>query len=249
MSLPVVFLHGIRLNGGCWVEQERLWGDRRVARPDLPGHGLRRGERFTVDAAVAAAVEAIDSVGSEAVLVGHSLGGYVAAATAAHHPERVAHLVLAGATLSPNALLRAPFRALHSLASLLPGNSGNADGPASPAGSSTAEAVSARILRATLPADIAEAVISGGIATEVIPDVMDAAATIDPLANLRCYPGPTLLVNGRHDHFRLQERRFLAAAGAGSLRVHPGGHYLPMTHGVDFATIVRDMTTRGTPNP
>ncbi|MFB9923571.1 alpha/beta fold hydrolase [Amycolatopsis halotolerans] len=219
--LPVVFVHGIRLSGACWQQQKRL-ARGRVAAPDLPGHGMRRGEKFTLDGAVVAVVDAIDEVGGRAVLVGHSLGGYVSIATAARHPERVASLVGAGCSLVPSSVLRGSFRfARRSLAT-------TADDGAS---------FSAWLLRRVLPEEVAEPVVAAGIASEVIPDVM--AAGMDPLADLARYPGRVLLLNGRHDHFRLGERRFLAACQDGALQIVPGaGHYLPLTHGETCARVV-----------
>ncbi|ATY16878.1 alpha/beta hydrolase [Amycolatopsis sp. AA4] len=208
--LPVVFVHGIRLSGACWQQQKRL-ARGRIATPDLPGHGTRRGERFTLDGAVDAVADAIDEVGGRAVLVGHSLGGYVSIATAARHPERVVSLVGAGCSLVPSPILRGGFRfASRGLAAAAD------DG--------------AWLLRRVLPAEVAEPTIAAGIASEVIPDVL--AAGMDPLADLARYPGRVLLLNGRHDHFRLGERRFLAACQDGALQIVPGaGHYLPLTHG------------------
>lgn len=226
--LPVVFVHGIRLSGACWQQQKRL-ARGRVAAPDLPGHGTRRGERFTLDSAVDAVTEAIDEVGGRAVLVGHSLGGYVSIATAARYPDRVASLVAAGCSLVPGAVLRGGFQfARRGLAT-------TADDGAS---------FSAWLLRRVLPAEVAEPVVAAGIASEVIPAVMEAAAGMDPLADLARYLGRVILLNGRRDHFRLGERRFLAACQDGELRVVPGaGHYLPLARGEICARVVAGLVS------
>ena len=95
----IVFLHGTRLTRTQWCPQLRRLENRfRCVAVDLPGHGRRAGERFTLDAAVAATIEAIDAEvpTGRVVLVGLSLGGYVAIETAVAHPDRVAGLVLAG---------------------------------------------------------------------------------------------------------------------------------------------------------
>jgi pimeloyl-ACP methyl ester carboxylesterase len=73
----------------------------RVVMVNLPGHGIHPEPEFTMERAVADVGRVLDSVGS-AVLVGHSLGGYVAVRAAAEYPERVDGLLLAGAAYNWN---------------------------------------------------------------------------------------------------------------------------------------------------
>ncbi|RSN53510.1 alpha/beta hydrolase [Amycolatopsis sp. WAC 04182] len=220
--VPLVFVHGIRLSGAAWTGQLE-----RSAHPatavDLPGHGTRRGERFSMAAAADAIADAIEE---PALVVGHSLGGYVAIAAAARYPERVAGLVLADSTYLPGRTLETPFRVAHRLLMRLPDQG---------------ERLSRWQFRSVLPPKLAEAVIGGGIATEVIPDVAEAFADFDVLAELATYPGPTWLVNGSHDHFRRHERRFLDACADGRLITVPkAGHYLPMVRGKEFSLLLLD---------
>lgn len=97
-GLPIVFLHGAGTNLAMWQPQvERLSDTFRCIAIDLPGHGSRQPERFTLEAGVEATRDAIDEhAGGSATLVGLSLGGYVEIATAAAHPERVDGLVASG---------------------------------------------------------------------------------------------------------------------------------------------------------
>lgn len=228
MTLPVVLVHGIRLSGRCWVSVEADIGtERPVVAPDLPGHGAHRGERFTMPAAVDTVRTAIDSVGGRALVVGHSLGGYVAIAAAAELGERVAGLVVAGSTRIPNATLTFPFRIAHLLLSA------QRDG---------GERLSRRLFDVVLPTQVAAAVAAGGIATEVIPDIARATASFDPLGGLGRYPGPVWLINGSRDHFRGHEQRFAAASPRARLLVVPGaGHYLPLAEPQGFARLIRDI--------
>ncbi|MBB5853389.1 alpha/beta fold hydrolase [Amycolatopsis umgeniensis] len=227
--VPIVFVHGIRLSGAAWSEQlELLQHPARAV--DLPGHGTRRGERFTLAGAADAVVEGMEE---PSLVVGHSLGGYVAIAAAARHPERVAGLVVADSTYLPGRTLEAPFRVAHRLLMRLPDRG---------------EGLSRRQFRSVLPPKLAEAVIGGGIATEVIPDVAEAFAAFDVLAELGTYPGPTWLINGSRDHFRRHERRFLGACADGRLITVPkAGHYLPMARGKEFSRLVLD-AARGLPS-
>ncbi|WP_063041416.1 alpha/beta fold hydrolase [Nocardia grenadensis] len=228
MALPVVLVHGIRLSGRCWISVEAEIGpERSVVTPDLPGHGAHRGERFTMPASIESVRAAIDSVGGRALVVGHSLGGYVALAAAAELGERVAGLVVAGSTRIPNAALTIPFRIAHLLLSI------QCDG---------GERLSRRLFDAVLPAQVAAAVAAGGIATEVIPDIARATASFDPLGELRRYPGPVWLINGSRDHFRGHEQRFVAASPRARVLVVPGaGHYLPLAEPQRFARLIRDI--------
>jgi pimeloyl-ACP methyl ester carboxylesterase len=109
----IVFLHGTRLTRAQWLPQLQRLSDRyRCIAIDLPGHGARAGEPFTMASAsdaVLAAIEAEAPTG-RAVIVGLSLGGYVAIETAERCPERVAGIVLAGCSAEPVGPVAAVFR-------------------------------------------------------------------------------------------------------------------------------------------
>ncbi|WP_414941990.1 alpha/beta fold hydrolase [Amycolatopsis sp. cmx-11-51] len=220
--VPLVFVHGVRLSGAAWAEQLEYSGASARA-IDLPGHGTRRGERFTLHDAVDAVVDGIEE---PALVVGHSLGGYVAIAAAARHPDRVAGLVVADSTYLPGRTLETPFRVAHRLLMRRPDQG---------------ERLSRWLFESVLPPKLAKAVIEGGIATEVIPEIAKAFAEFDVLAELATYPGPTWLINGSRDHFRRHERRFLGACADGRLITVPkAGHYLPMARGKEFSQLVLD---------
>ena len=95
----LLFLHGAGLTAAMWRPQlDALAGELEVDAIDLPGHGERGEERFTFPRAVEVIVGAIPN-GAATVLVGLSLGGYSAIATAAAHPELPAALVLTGSSV------------------------------------------------------------------------------------------------------------------------------------------------------
>lgn len=222
--IPLVLVHGIRLSSACWRQQERLLAHREIVCPDLPGHGSRRGEEFLTSTAVDTVSAAIDQLGGSAVVVGHSLGGYVAIATAARHPNKVAGLVGFGCTLEPNAVLLGQFQLAYRGLSALPDHG---------------DRLSASLLMRMLPSEVADPVITAGFATEVIPSVITAAKRVTPISDLRRYSGPTRLVTGSWDHFRLGQRRFVSASARGSGQLIRGaGHYLPFTHGLLASRII-----------
>jgi lipase len=100
--VPVVLLHGITDDGGCWpgvVAHLRAAGDgRQVLTPSALWHGGRTGEghdRLTIGALAAdAAVTIRAALDRPAVVVGHSMGGVTAEELALVAPELVAALVL-----------------------------------------------------------------------------------------------------------------------------------------------------------
>lgn len=90
-SPPIVFLHGLGSSAATWAEcMTQLRGTHRVVAIDLLGHGASPvpddPAEYTRDAALADIDEVLASLGEPAVLVGHSLGGYLALAHAATRP-------------------------------------------------------------------------------------------------------------------------------------------------------------------
>src|SRR5207249_2758465 len=73
----------------------------------------RAAERFTLDRAAQIVADVIrDQAGGSAMVVGLSLGGYVAMTLAAGQPGLVRGLVIAGASAEPVGFRSLPYRAL-----------------------------------------------------------------------------------------------------------------------------------------
>jgi pimeloyl-ACP methyl ester carboxylesterase len=77
-----------------------------------------------------------------------------------------------------------------------------------------------------LPPEGAADAGAGGFALDVTGDVLREMAHATPLEDLALVEAPVWLVNGRLDHFRGEERRFLAACRDGRLVVVPGATHL-----------------------
>jgi pimeloyl-ACP methyl ester carboxylesterase len=94
----VLAIHGITSTSRTWLATARALGDRAtLVAVDLRGRGrsVELPPVVGLDAHVHDMVAVLDAVGLErAVVVGHSLGAYIAARLAVAHPERVARLVL-----------------------------------------------------------------------------------------------------------------------------------------------------------
>ncbi len=228
MSVPVVLVHGLRVSGSMWRPQVEMLQEqgRRVVALDLPGHGERRGEEFTLGTAVDAVARAVDELGERSLVVGLSLGGFVSIAMAAAMPGRVAGLVAASCTARPVQALMHMYRIPTVLLDRLPDKG---------------HAVNQRFHKLTLPGEGAEAVLDGGLAMEAARAVIDEIAEMDVLQSLRAYPGPVWLINGARDHFRIHEKRFLDACCDGRLlNVPRAGHMVSLDQPDNFTKIVAD---------
>lgn len=104
-AVPVLAIHGLTASSRAWLEvATRLPGP--VIAPDLRGRG-GSGEvpgPYGMAAHAADCLAVLDALGVErALVVGHSMGAFVASVLAHRHPARVARLVLVdgGAPLPP----------------------------------------------------------------------------------------------------------------------------------------------------
>jgi pimeloyl-ACP methyl ester carboxylesterase len=102
----IVLLHGLGSSAAAWLPTGRILArGHHVVLVDLPGHGTSAMPvPFSLERATQALVGALARTAREpVVLVGHSLGGLVAAAEACEHPGRVRALVLIETALRPQA--------------------------------------------------------------------------------------------------------------------------------------------------
>jgi pimeloyl-ACP methyl ester carboxylesterase len=101
---PVVLLHGLGSRREDWLATARILArHHRVSLVDLPGHGVGdMPEPFSLERATTALDRSLAELpDGPVILVGHSLGGLIAASEAIAHPARVRGLVLVEAALRP----------------------------------------------------------------------------------------------------------------------------------------------------
>ena len=197
----VVLVHGTRLTRTMWSAQlHGLSADLRVIAVDLPGHGALRDERFTLDSAAAQVAQVIEAAaGGRAVVVGLSLGGYVAMHLAAARPELVRGLVLSGSSAEPVGWRSLPYRGLAWALDHL--------------GDRRLDPINAWFFRTRYPAPIAEPIVAGGFWYHGGAAALRALVGQSFVARLAAYDGPTLFLNGTYDlPFRLSARTFARAA-------------------------------------
>lgn len=117
----VVFTHGVLMDHDLFAPQlEALAGEFRVLSWDVRGHGRSRplGAPFTIDRVAEDLLAIMDELAIErAVLVGHSMGGFISQRVALTAPDRVAGLVALAtvplrAELPPLLLLGGPLSVL-----------------------------------------------------------------------------------------------------------------------------------------
>ena len=212
---PIVFIHGTRVTRAIWRPQQVGLADTfRVVTLDLPGHGSAAGRRFRLADAVDHVAEIIDeAAGGRALVVGLSLGGYVAMELAASHPGRVAGLVLCGASTEPWAVIPQPLRiaaqAMLGLEDGVPQRwSRGFVGPL--------RALRSREWRASQRVRFD---VGGQALLEI------AGRRFRP--RLAVYRGRSLIINGAHDPlFRRQETAFLGSTRNGSLLILAGAGHL-----------------------
>jgi pimeloyl-ACP methyl ester carboxylesterase len=241
---PVLILvHGATLNGRMWDPVRRhLRAAYRVITPDLPGHGSRLGERYTLEGAVAAIAAAAHSVApAPVILVGDSLGAYSSMAAAAVLPsQQLKGLVLAGATFNfvgksvASYVLKAwLFRTLAAvlgeqrvIARLMP----KAFGPRG----------------VNLSPDDARAIINAGMSVVVFGQAVQALRGADHRAKLAAIEQPVLILNGDLDKVNVtEEAGFLAVAKhATSQRFAGCEHGISLWKPEEFARCVNQFAAK-----
>jgi pimeloyl-ACP methyl ester carboxylesterase len=214
-------LHAFPLNATMWEQQRAALGTRPVLAPDLPGFGRRALGTSELHAFAHAALDDMDAAGIErAVVVGLSMGGYVALRLHALAQARVAGLVLADTRAGAddeaaqakrtNQAERARREGVGWLEELLPALLGETTRRESPEVLATVRA----LLKQAEPEGVARAL-------EAMRDRPDSTSTLGAIA------APVLAIVGEEDSLTPvhEARRIADAVPDGSLAVIPrAGH-------------------------
>lgn len=211
MALHVVMVHGIRTSATMWRAQLEHLHAAGIASTavDLPGHGTRLGEQFTLDEAFATIDRAVRSAAetAEVLLVGHSMGGLLCIAYAGgEDAPPIVGLVAASCTAVPRGLALETYRALARGLDRLPRRGAW---------------FSERMLDRTLPAETRADFGAGGYAYDAQDVALQSLSVLDLLAALRRIHVPLWFVNGQYDQLRVNERLFTRIAPHAELIVVP----------------------------
>lgn len=224
----LILLHGTRMNGGQWATYAEALGDLvDVVAPDLPGHGKRADEAFSLAQEIEDISAMVDAAGDRPViLAGHSLGGYAALCYAERHPDRLAGLVLMGCAAEPEGIGAWLYRRLAECwQGLGPGGMKWLD-----------EHYFAQICDARLWAAMQA---HGGQFCDIKTawvDVMKHCSS----RQLKAVQCPVLILGGSLDQLHIHARRFAAAARQATVVTKPRRtHLWPMTHPDEVARALR----------
>lgn len=235
----LVLVHGSRLSGAQWAPQLSRLAARTgplrvdVVAPDLPGHGARAGEAFTLERATAAVAAAVETAVEAwdptvpVVLAGHSLGGYVAMTYAATYPRRLDGLVLLGCAAVPRGPGAAAYRGVAVLTERL--------------GAARMTRVNDRVLRRLYPPDVVDDVIAGGYwfgpTRAAWREVMSRCGP-HQLRDVTC---PVLVAGGVYDQLMVDAPRYARAARRGRVARVPGaGHFVGLDRPTEVTELLAD---------
>ena len=234
-AFPIVLVHGAASTRKMWVPQmEALSDEFRVIAVDLPGHGTLRKQPFRLEAAVQAVMESLrQQTNDRALIVGLSLGGYVAMACAHDRAQDIAGLVLSGCCID----YRGAIGILSWLDSSIVTTLYSED---------RLTRMQEKALRSMFPAAVVEPQLKAGFSWKVAPRVYRELASHDFPAMFRTFPGPVLIVNGENDKpNRKREAALLRAAQDGQLQiVKQAGHLCNLEQPEAFTHQVRTFAKR-----
>lgn len=241
MKATIVLIHGATLNGASWAPVRRaLEPEFNVLAPDLPAHGARAGERFTLAGAVRTVVEVAGSVApAPLILAGDSLGAYTAQAAAAHLRQgQLKGLVLGGAS---HEFIGAPAWPYLWKALMLRMLFAVKDERAM-----VADKIPAVLAGFGLAPDDVQATMAAGVRMSAFPQAVKALHGVDFRRMLSAITQPTLFINGDSDtgHVRGEAAYVAAARHAAVHRFADCEHGVSLRRHAEYAALVRQFAQR-----
>ena len=211
MVVQVVLVHGIRTSATMWRAQVEYLAERGnpVTPVDLPGHGSRMSEEFTLEGALATIDDAVRDAAARGpvLLAGHSMGGLISIEYVGQEDTPpVAGFIAASCTAIPRGVGLATYRMLARGFDSLPDRG---------------MWLTDRMLDRILPPETRHDFGAGGYALDAQDVALRSLSVLDLLAALRRIEVPLWFVNGQYDQLRVNERLFLELAPHAELFVVP----------------------------
>ena len=204
-------VHGIRTSATMWraqVDYLDVRGNPAVA-VDLPGHGARMAEKFTLEGAFSTIDDAVrDAATRGPVLVaGHSMGGLLCIEYVGREdPPPVAGFIAASCTAIPRGLSLTAYRVMARGFDSLPDRG---------------MWLTNRLLDRILPDETRADFGAGGYALDAQDIALRSLSVLDLFAALHRIDVPLWFINGQFDQLRVNERLFMRVAQHAELIVVP----------------------------
>lgn len=211
MTVQVVLVHGIRTSATMWRAQVAFLAEHGIPALalDLPGHGTRMAETFTLEGAFATIDRAVRDAATRGpvLLVGHSMGGLLCTEyVGGEQRPPVAGFIGASCTSIPRGVGLAAYRLIARGFDALPGHG---------------LWFTQQMLARTLPPETRADFGAGGYAFSAQDVALRSLSVLDLLASLRRIDVPTWFVNGQYDQLRVNERLFTQLVPDAELIVVP----------------------------
>ncbi|HEY5728809.1 MAG TPA: alpha/beta hydrolase [Anaerolineales bacterium] len=194
----IVMIHGAGVTC-AWLNPQtmELSKEYRVIALDLPGHGTLAGERFSMEASLERLKSLFEAeIPDHAILMGVSLGGYLAINFAHLYPERVSGLILCGSSINMSGLTGISFKLTGFLLKRK--------------GADWLKEVTVASYRKRVAAEIIEPIIEAGFFAEAAVDAFFQTSGINFHKMLKAYSGPILVANGEKDEVNRKAEPALA---------------------------------------
>jgi pimeloyl-ACP methyl ester carboxylesterase len=219
-----------------WLPQTDSLSDTyRTVAPDLPGHGARADESFRFEEAVDTVEAFVQCTNGECiVLVGQSLGGYVAIEVAARNPDLVSGLVLSGSS--------ADYRGWLGLRTRISSLMFRLGAHIPPVTAWFERTTCSRLRSLPLPDSTVDSILNAGLSLDAWGQAGLALVERDFPERLESYPGPVLLLNGENDRINRPAavERSVELSDVSVVAISNAGHTVNLERPDIYTRVVRE---------